>query len=165
MIPSVDSIVELLSCRGIVYLPRVTILVRVFRVTTNRDRLTCCDSRVDSVNLSKRVSSKLVIRQCSDRARLEGRVVAAGLRIKGVNTFEESVGIFARAATARVGQCVRSTPERLQEARHLRRLAVAVRVWCTHPAGKGATCCDMKLVQIRNQAASSEFTPRRLYGR
>lgn len=31
--------------------------------------------------------------------------------------------------------------------------------------GTCALCCDMKLVQIRNQAASSESSPSSLYGR
>ena len=80
----------------------VSIVVRIFRITTGSHSSVRGDATVDAIDRTEGVDVNLEVGERLVRARLEGGSVAAGLNIEGMNRCEDGVRILAGATTASV---------------------------------------------------------------
>jgi hypothetical protein len=69
----------------------VSVIVYIFRVTSDSDSGRGADTRVDGVNRAKRVDVNLEIGQRLIRARLEGNRIASCINVPGVDGCKDGV--------------------------------------------------------------------------
>ena len=107
--------------------PRITPLVDILRVPTNRISRTLSDTRIDGIDSPEGVCCDFMIGQRSLGARLEGPIIASGGRIKCMDSAQDRIDIFSASAVIVVGICkdVVTIPVGLQKAKDLRSLRYA----------------------------------------
>lgn len=106
--------------------PRVTVVVRILRVSANSNTGALSNALVDAVDGTERIGNDLVVRKSLVTARLEGSRIARSSRVKDVNAGQDRVCVLARSTTSGVGKSVGTGPVRLKEAKNERSLENAV---------------------------------------
>ena len=117
--------------------PRITALVDILGVPTNRNSRTLSDTRIDGIESPEGVCCDFVVGQRSLRARLEGAVVASGGRIKGMDGAQDRIDIFSASAVIVIGVCkdVVTIPVGLQKAKDLGSLRYAATTYLSEFSG------------------------------
>ena len=107
--------------------PRITPLIDILRVPTNRNSRTLSGTRIDSIDSPEGVCYDFMVGQRSLGARLEGAVIASSGRIKCMDRAQDRIDIFSASAVIVVGICkdVVTIPVVLQKAKDLRSLRCA----------------------------------------
>ena len=107
--------------------PRITPLVDILGVPTDRNSRTFSDTRIDGIESPERVCCDFVVGQRSLGARLEGALIASSGRIKCMDRSQDRIDIFSASAVIVVGICkdVVTIPVILQKAKYLRSLRYA----------------------------------------
>ena len=104
--------------------PRITTLIDILRVPTNRNSRTLRDTRIDDIDRPEGVCCDFMVGQRSLGARLEGAVIASSGRIKCVDSAQDRIDVFSASAVIIVGICMDEVtiPVTLQKAKNLRSL-------------------------------------------
>lgn len=109
LLPDVEGVVELLGGGQGVEVPRVAVVVAVFRVSADCNSGRLGDTVVDRVDGTERIYDDLVAGKGFVTAGLESRRVAGCGRVEVVDGGEDNVGITARSSVSvdlRVLDCV-----------------------------------------------------------
>ena len=102
-VTSADSFVELWSGQWENY---VSVIVLIFRVTSDSDSRCGVDTRVDGVNRAKRVDVNLEIGQRLVGARLEGNRIASCINVPCVDGCKDGVRVLPGPTTLCIGHDV-----------------------------------------------------------
>ena len=104
--------------------PRITTLVDILRVPTNRKSRTLSETRIDGIDSSEGVCCDFMIGQRSLGARLEGAVIASSGGVKCMDSAQDRIDIVSASAVIIVCICmdVVTIPVTLQKAKNLRSL-------------------------------------------
>jgi hypothetical protein len=101
-LPDVDGVVELLGRGEVGEVPRVAVVVDVFRVAADGDGFALRDARVDAVFGAEGVDVGFVVGERLLAAGLEGVGVAAGGGVEVVDRGQDRVGVLAGPRLAAV---------------------------------------------------------------
>lgn len=126
--PLRDSIVEKLGAGQRREIPRIAIVVRIFRIAANGHGLAGADAGVDAVDGAEGVDDDLEVCEGLAVAGLEGGVVALGIDVEDGDGAEDDIHVLARPAVVDVDvrrQVLPVPKGGVQETEYLRCLRIA----------------------------------------